>query len=722
MSVYTWTGLGQLEESIAAGRASAEIVRAIDGVSGMSMAARRDAALAELLATVHVELPEQGRTVGTHTAYLANNAVFNVRDYGDAATGLGVEDDTEFIQAAADAAEAAGGGTVYFPRGTYRITDTIVGASRVQFRGEPGAVIDFSELPTQTPAISFEGSRGTATTLTVDATEADLSLSVTSEDGFTVGGWALLYSTGDISSTAKKGELVHIKSLDPLTVDSPIQDSYATADGASIVPLTMIDSPAVVDLRFVASSNSSTLHQGVEFRYCVSPRASGCEFKYCHHFGVLLSFCAGGRIAENYFEDSLAAGFAYGIAVSRANHGVTIVGNNGRRMRHMVTGGGSATAGENGIPRHIAVVGNTANECDDAGFDMHAAEDVIFANNTVNGSAGLSGDTGIIFQGSRAIIVGNAITNVGASGIVVQLLSARHCAVVVANNTVRRSGLGGGSGSGIIVDAQGSWQNYAGLVIAGNLLVDCESEGSAAAAIYVDTGTSFNTRGVTVVGNVIVFLDDAISAHGIRLRATEDFVIANNNVLLTGAVASLVGIYVSGSSEGVIVGNTINGQDATKNTGVRVATGSDVTVTGNRMKDLAIGLLFDSDATDCVVGLNNTRSCTTLVQLSTGTGHTFQALPEISDDNGDAAASLTTGQSEATQVWNTPISQDRAVALSTSHVARGASFRIVRTAAATGAFNLNVGTGPLAALAAGEWCEVAYDGSAWILTAFGALS
>lgn len=94
----------------------------------------------------------------------------------------------------------------------------------------------------------------------------------------------------------------------------------------------------------------------------------------------------------------------------------------------------------------------------------------------------------------------------------------------------------------------------------------------------------------------------------------------------------------------------------------------------------------------------------------------------VSADNGDAAASLTVAAFVSTQIWNTPITADRAVTLSTTGAKSGDRFRIVRTAAATGAFNLNVGTGPLKAMGtAGSFCDVEYNGTAWLLTAYGTL-
>lgn len=85
----------------------------------------------------------------------------------------------------------------------------------------------------------------------------------------------------------------------------------------------------------------------------------------------------------------------------------------------------------------------------------------------------------------------------------------------------------------------------------------------------------------------------------------------------------------------------------------------------------------------------------------------------------DADFTLTPGSS-AQQTFHTGVlTAARAVTLSTTGVTTSLTFRITRTGG--GAFNLNVGGGPLKALATNTWADFTYDGAAWKLAAYGAL-
>lgn len=94
----------------------------------------------------------------------------------------------------------------------------------------------------------------------------------------------------------------------------------------------------------------------------------------------------------------------------------------------------------------------------------------------------------------------------------------------------------------------------------------------------------------------------------------------------------------------------------------------------------------------------------------------------ITPDNGDASATLTYNASATVQGWNTPLTANRTVTLSTANAKEGSNFTIVRRSGATGAFTLAVGS--LCTLRApGEWCEVRYDSglAAWVLEKYGIL-
>jgi hypothetical protein len=155
--------------------------------------------------------------------------------------------------------------------------------------------------------------------------------------------------------------------------------------------------------------------------------------------------------------------------------------------------------------------------------------------------------------------------------------------------------------------------------------------------------------------------------------------------------------------------------------GYWMATSSDNMEIGNLTANKTFDV-FAAGATGVVCLMqNSTRRLTVDANgVRAGTTSGPYITPSVGANVGDAAATLTVGTSAMTQRWETELTQDRAVTLSTTGAANGSKFRIVRTAA--GAFNLNVGTGPLAALVEDEWCDVEYNGSAWMLVAKGSLA
>lgn len=95
-------------------------------------------------------------------------------------------------------------------------------------------------------------------------------------------------------------------------------------------------------------------------------------------------------------------------------------------------------------------------------------------------------------------------------------------------------------------------------------------------------------------------------------------------------------------------------------------------------------------------------------------------VPTVSSDRGNADVTLTAGTSNTEVRFATALTANRTVTLSTTGALNGHKFRITREATATGAFNLDVG-GLKTLTAAGQWCEVMFNGSAWVLRAAGSL-
>jgi len=101
---------------------------------------------------------------GTSTMFMDSNE-YNVMMYG--AVGDGDTDDTAGIQAAIDAADAAGGGTVYIPRGTYLLEDSLTVGDYILVRGDGRVATTLKRGFTGNLITSF-GGKSSLQDLTID--------------------------------------------------------------------------------------------------------------------------------------------------------------------------------------------------------------------------------------------------------------------------------------------------------------------------------------------------------------------------------------------------------------------------------------------------------------------------------------------------------------------------------------------------------------------------
>lgn len=133
------------------------VLRSVVGAGGIAAAATM----------AGVETASAATTTGT--------GWYNVMDAPYNATGNGTTDDTAAVNAALSAAEAAGGGVVYFPAGTYLISSALAGLSGVRLTGADRSVSQI--VSTSSSVLAMGGSFISGMEidhLTLQATGADL--------------------------------------------------------------------------------------------------------------------------------------------------------------------------------------------------------------------------------------------------------------------------------------------------------------------------------------------------------------------------------------------------------------------------------------------------------------------------------------------------------------------------------------------------------------------
>ena len=283
------------------------------------------------------------------------------------------------------------------------------------------------------------------------------------------------------------------------------------------------------------------------------------------------------------------------------------------------------------------------------------------------------------------------------------------------------------------------------LVTDDRVLVKDQASGADNGIYVVDTGAwsrskDFNGAYDIVRGSMIRVNEGTTNADGLFIVSTADPItigttslsfsrIALNYVVKNSSVASAGQTVFDLGTAYQVGANAI----AVYVDGIRQAVDDEYTETSSTRFTFTYALEAGQkvDAyTSLAIG-NLTAALASLVAISDAGDHYVSTTVEsvlqematgIAEDNGDADITFTNNSSARIQRWDTALTANRTLTLSTSNAKDGAKVYAVRGSGATGAFTLAVGS--LATLRVpGEWALCAYDAgtSAWVLIGYGTL-
>lgn len=453
----------------------------------------------------------------------SGSAGVSIVDHG--ATPGATTDQTAFVQAALDAAAAAGLPTLV-PPGTWTMGGALTLATGADLRMAPGAVLDFSGS-SATNYVNVSGTTGTSLPAPA-ARKGDVTMSL-SGHGLRPGDWCLLRSQDifDASSTSiTHGELIQVAQVDTgvVTFRTSVCDDYRT--GVTLTPVSMVKDVTISGGAIRGSGSAGDARAGLRGQYVENLRVDQVQFERIDRAHMFVRDSVNVWATRCVFDWAVSTVMGYGVALGDSTRDSGCLFSTFRGVRHSFTNTNTATAGTGGVTRRILFMGNTVEDTTLAtagsqlggdAIDTHtAAEDIWIIQNTVNRSMG----KGINMECASGIISGNTIDDAFASGIDFHNESDRSGRVTITGNVVRRSG-----GYGIQARTGGRGSSYPteSMIITGNRVEDSVGTGIQAGYILTD-------RGVVVTGNTVV------RAKGVSLRLLRlDGVVAHGNYLLGSA-------------------------------------------------------------------------------------------------------------------------------------------------------------------------------------------
>jgi hypothetical protein len=380
--------------------------------------------------------------------------VFNVKTlYG--AAGDGTTDDTTAVRNAIVAASAAGGGIVYLPAGTYKISGTLTLGSNMELRG---AGIGATKIA---PAFA------TATQRVVDNDWTNGNVSIGIRD----------LTIDRSGANVQHGILLN--GVDGLTVDH-VRISGMPSANAGCVSVSQVGPTTRLESKNVRVTNCDfrdTSNYGVVFGYVTGAVISGCTFYNSYREAVGVEPVTG-TVAQNI---TVTGNTIYGSATSAGSAtGLLVITNSsGGTFTSVTVSGNSIDGGPTAI----------ASDASPGIFVQGATSGVTISGNTIRRTNGPGIATGAVGATTNGLVVsnnnvytGNQGTNTtpNAAGIRVRQTTAS----VFTGNTI--------SGAAFNADIEETGTST-GNVYTGNLCQD------AVQYLTMAVGSFINTQGVATL-------------------------------------------------------------------------------------------------------------------------------------------------------------------------------------------------------------------------------
>jgi hypothetical protein len=517
-------------------------------------------------------------------------------------------DDTAMVQAANDELAGDLGGTLLLKPGRrFTFESPFVLSPRVALIGEgESTVVDVSAIANGDYPISLEGTLGTPTTLTGNALEGDLTISVTSTAPFVAGGLAKIYSEGLTGSDGvKRGEFVTIASIGvgELTFESRLEWSYATADTASIRPFTPAASPRLAGFKMEGGEDTH-LTRGILINGAYAPEIEGLWFERVDQVCIALRDCMSPRVRDIDYKDVLGS-LGYALAIQNAT--CDLVGSNitGRNMRHLISHGGATSV--YGMPMRNEYSTCTVRNPRDAGFDAHAGTGHIgYTACSVFGGTDGTGD-GFIIQGYSFALTACHVSKAGRHAVLIQPQTGGVKPVSGTITGGRFDTAGVSSARGIVIGVGNATADtdYGKIAITG-ASVRAQSIGIDVPGTVAVVG---KIRGVAISGCPV----ESVASHGVSMAYTKGSSLTGGNITTTGTTEAVL---LSNCERITVAGVPTVG---TGGRSIRLIASSNCNIAGNIGHGHATGISEDSDSANNTFTGNDMSGCSTPYSLS-GTG------------------------------------------------------------------------------------------------------